>query len=81
MGAGRHPGHRRVRDSGYTQPVRARAGPGLLPAPDPDHFAAQLMLLFDGAIARAYVTGEAGAAADGKAAAAVLLDAALARSA
>lgn len=49
--------------------------------PDPDHFAAQLMLLFDGAIARAYVTGEAGAAADGKAAAAVLLDAALARSA
>lgn len=48
--------------------------------PEPDGFAAQLMLLFDGAIARAYVTGNAGVAEDGKAAAAVLLDAALARS-
>lgn len=48
--------------------------------PEPDRFAAQLMLLFDGAIARAYVTGDAGVAADGKAAAAVLLDTAMARS-
>ncbi len=44
---------------------------------DAEGFAAQLMLLFEGAIARAYVTGEAGVARDAKAAAEVLLDRAL----
>lgn len=47
--------------------------------PDPDAFADRLMLLFDGAIARAYVTGDPGVAEHGKAAAASLLDCALRR--
>jgi len=45
--------------------------------PDPDSFAAQIMLLFDGAIARAYVTGDPAVAQDGRAAAMALLDGAL----
>ncbi len=47
-------------------------------ASDPDALADQLMLLFDGAIARAYVTGNPGVARDAKRAAAALLDAAAA---
>lgn len=45
-------------------------------APDPEGLAAQLMLLFDGAIARAYVTGDSSVARDAKRAAEALLDAA-----
>jgi AcrR family transcriptional regulator len=42
-------------------------------AADPEALAAQLMILFDGAIARAYVTGDAGVARDAKSAAEALL--------
>lgn len=47
-------------------------------AADAEGLAGQLMLLFEGAISRAYVTGDVGAARDGKAAATVLLDCATA---
>lgn len=58
----------------YGQMVELSAGAGVA---DPERFASRLMLLFEGAISRAFVTGEPGVARDAREAAAALLDSAL----